>query len=488
MTSVIEADAPRVALVARGSARRRCWSITVIAVALVSTVYGIFTPGVEPSFLFAVSACGVLIGVDAVGWLTTRSGTYDPVGLVGVYGVFFFYLAPLLTVGWLQWPANLPAVHNLQGSFAQLSWLYALGLLAYRVAIDRWPVRLPGKARDFNAARFRLVMLVFAGLAAIAYAVVLVSFGGPAGYYSALGQGQANAMQALTGYGPLITAASWLPMALFAVLLVSKRDTLRHHSWLIVLAVVGFFLMTFVIDGMRGSRGAVVWPLLIAVGMVHYRVRSLSKLVVVFLTPAVLLFMFVYGIYKSTGVDGLARATAVDEATGVMTTSNRTLSTLVVGDLARTTTQVLTYERVIGDPAVRPAWGASYIGDLVSLLPGQVLSGIPTKVDAGSAALKDPGEEATHFSLIYGMSGEAMLNFGVAGAVLAFVVWIPLVRLAGRFAARATVQADAGAGLLAPGFALLAVYFLFNDLDNCAKFVLANMLPLMVGVAVARKG
>lgn len=482
MTTSVDTAPGATLLVQQGRPRRRSWLIIAVLVAVLSTAYGALTPDVSWSFLLAISVCGALIGVDAVSWLTTRTGTFDPIGLVGLYGLFFFYLAPMLTVGWLQWPAYLPHVRDLQGSFAALSWLYVIGLLAYRLVMDRVPVRPSASVRRLDVGRLKIVLLAFAGLAAVAYIGVIMSFGGPAGYYSTLTQGQAQTMQALRGYGPLITAAAWLPMCLFAVLLVTRRDALRARPWLILAALAGFLVLTVAIDGLRGSRGAVVWPLLIAVGLVHYLVRSIPKIVAVALVPVLFAFMFVYGIYKTAGSEGLS---SVSDAMEVVATSNRTLSTLLVGDFARTTTQVLTYEGVASGTG-SPAWGATYLGDLVSFIPGQVLSGLPDKVAVGAQTLGVNTPESAVYSLIYGMSGEGMLNFGLAGAVIAFAFWIPLVRVAARVSLRAG-RSDIGAGLLAPGLALLSVFFLFNDVDNCVTFVLAYLLPLLVAVALATR-
>ncbi len=42
--------------------------------------------------------CGVIIGLDLIDWLRGRLDVFDPVGLVGVMGFHWFFLAPLLQV------------------------------------------------------------------------------------------------------------------------------------------------------------------------------------------------------------------------------------------------------------------------------------------------------------------------------------------------------------------------------------------------------
>src|SRR5258708_24048940 len=54
-------------------------------------------------FLVPVLLCGVLIGIDAVDWFRGRLDIFDPAGIIGLLGVHFFFLAPLLHVTWDSW-------------------------------------------------------------------------------------------------------------------------------------------------------------------------------------------------------------------------------------------------------------------------------------------------------------------------------------------------------------------------------------------------
>src|SRR5262249_20499992 len=46
-------------------------------------------------FVLPVTACGILIGWDAARWLLGKVDLVDPVGVIGIYGFFFYFLAPL---------------------------------------------------------------------------------------------------------------------------------------------------------------------------------------------------------------------------------------------------------------------------------------------------------------------------------------------------------------------------------------------------------
>src|SRR5258708_32923906 len=54
-------------------------------------------------FLIPVLCCGIVIGCDAVDWFRGRLSLFDPAGIIGLLGVHFFFLAPLLHVTWDSW-------------------------------------------------------------------------------------------------------------------------------------------------------------------------------------------------------------------------------------------------------------------------------------------------------------------------------------------------------------------------------------------------
>src|SRR5688500_12713778 len=58
-------------------------------------------------FLIPTILCGALIGGDAIRWFRGRLDAYDPVGLMGVGGFFFFFLAPILHTVWDFWFAEV---------------------------------------------------------------------------------------------------------------------------------------------------------------------------------------------------------------------------------------------------------------------------------------------------------------------------------------------------------------------------------------------
>ena len=66
-------------------------------------------------FIIPVLFCGVLIGCDAIDWFRGRLSLFDPAGIIGLVGVHFFFLAPLLHVTWDSWMLYIDPTAGLAG-------------------------------------------------------------------------------------------------------------------------------------------------------------------------------------------------------------------------------------------------------------------------------------------------------------------------------------------------------------------------------------
>src|SRR5258707_15491648 len=84
-------------------------------------------------FLIPVLACGVVIGGDAVDWIRGRLSLFDPVGILGTLGYYFFFLAPLLVVWFKHRLLYLPdQPDDYRPWLGGVSILIFFGLLFYR--------------------------------------------------------------------------------------------------------------------------------------------------------------------------------------------------------------------------------------------------------------------------------------------------------------------------------------------------------------------
>ena len=98
---------------------------------------------------------------------------------------------------------------------------------------------------------------------------------------------------------------------------------------------------------------------------------------------------------------------------------SRDLKYLLLGDLARADSNAFILHNLVKDPGDYDyRWGLTYAGGLAILIPTEIWHNRPYfKVDAGTEA--QLGKTASRpSSRVYGLSGEALLNFGPLGVYL----------------------------------------------------------------------
>lgn len=146
---------------------------------------------------------------------------------------------------------------------------------------------------------------------------------------------------------------------------------------------------------------------------------------------------------------------------------------LLLGDLARADSNALILHNVVKDPGdYSYRWGFTYAAALTILIPRYFWPDRPYfRVDAGSEALW--GKTAQEISTrLYGLSGEALLNFGPMGLAPIFAIYGALLgwyrRNLGSWQRR-----DARM-LLAPFFTSLFVDALLCDSDVLVFFAVTQ--------------
>src|SRR6266851_348816 len=102
---------------------------------LIVVVFALMSTRILHWFVFPLIMCGSVIGMDAILWIRGRLDLFDPVGILGLLGYYFFFLAPLLVVHWdyrmMYLPIQPEDYRNWLGGMAILN---CLGLFVYRVS------------------------------------------------------------------------------------------------------------------------------------------------------------------------------------------------------------------------------------------------------------------------------------------------------------------------------------------------------------------
>jgi hypothetical protein len=439
-------------------------------------------------FVIPVTLCGIIISGDAVDWARGRVHLLDPIGLLGVLGIYFFFLAPLLHVRLDYWMRYVVGPDDWRPWLGQMALLNAAGLLLYRLGSRTVLGRTPTAARRevvwrLNPNRFFNIAILYMVLAAAVQVFVYARYGGISGYVASA---ESTARQGeFAGMGGLFLISDLFPVFVIMAFVVYAKSRGRSFSLPVIAAIFLISLILLLIfGGLRGSRSATLWALIIGAGTVHLWVRPFSRRFVMLGIGFLVGFLYIYGFYKGAGIEGLQAVLSAEDRAVVIEETGRSFDQTLLGDLGRSDVQAFLLYR-LSDPEsdYEYALGRTYIGGATVVIPQRLLpSRPPTKVREGTLALYGadtfvPGERSS--SRIYGLSGEAMLNFGPYAVPVAFLLLGVVVGSLSRFVMR--LDRDDARNLLVPILVVFALLMLTSDSDNLSVFLLKRFaIPLAV--------
>jgi hypothetical protein len=469
--------------------------------ALIACAFVLLSAHMLHWFVVPVTLCGVLIGVDAVDWFRRRMDIFDPVGIMGLLGFHFFFLAPLLFIYWKYNIAFLVPPDDWRPWVGGIAALNFLGLIVYRLA-RAW--RLPQSTT--LPARWRLDMdrlplvLAFALLITGALQIqVYRQSGGLTGYISIFEERYTES-NAFVGMGWIFMISESFPILAMIGFAVYARHGTISRSWpVLILALLIFVVLKILFGGLRGSRSNIVWALFWGVGILHLWVRRVPLKVIYGGVVVLLVFMYLYGFYKVAGRKALQAIGDSDYRAELEDQSGRSIQGVILADLARADIQSFVLYRLMSpERNYSYAWGRTYLGAAALIIPGSIWPDRPlTKVLEGTDLLYGPGVyPARESTRVFGLAGETMLNFGPLLVPLVFVL---LGILVGKVRGWLTMwDAHDPRLLLIPFLVNLCFVVLVGDSDNIVFFLIKNgAVPVLVvwlaanrysGYAAANRG
>jgi hypothetical protein len=370
-----------------------------------------------------------------------------------------------------------------------MALLNVLGLLIYRVVRKRI-IGSSHEAKDHNAWRLNEQKLL-----AVAGATLLVTgllqawaywrTGGILGYvlvYTERGE-------AFQGMGWIFMISESFPIvALIGFAVYARKRGIGTSLPAISSVLLVFLVLTLLFGGLRGGRANTVWGIFWAVGIIHLWIRPIPKKVIAVGILFLLSFMYLYGFYKSFGIDTLAALNQTDQLTTLTDETGRTLEATILGDLARSDVQAfLLYRFSTQTDDVKYGLGRTYLGALSLLIPRSVWPDRPPhKVKEGTEALHGRGSYVPgklQSSRVYGLAGEAMLNFGPVAAPLAFALLGLVVGRLHRL--HLTLRPDDPRLLLYPFLVNFSFAMMVGDSDNLLFLLIKNGAVPMLIVAIS---
>ena len=438
-------------------------------------------------FILPVAVCGAICALGVSPWVMGRTDVFDPMPAMFGFGLHFFFGAPILHVLEDKWMRFVDGPDDWRYWLGFMACLNALGLimawfgarsLAPRVKIrseHTWVAQRP---------KFDAVFIILGLVSVVLEGYVLARFGGIAGYANAFGDRDG----AFEGMGLLFVFSESLPILTAIWLAQAVRRSGRRPSWLwICRGLTGLLLLKLPFGGLRGSRSNTVWMMLWALAIIHVWIRDVPRRYLVGGLLALVGFLNFYGFYKGAGPEGVAALVDSELRERLEDETGRTLSTALLGDLGRADVQALVLQRATSSTwRYESAQGATYLAAAALLIPRQLWPGRPEgKVAVGTNALYGPGafeSGAWRSSRIYGLAGEAILNFGPASVPLAFLVFGFSIGVVRNYFAK--LAGNDTRRLLSPVLMMLSIWGIAGDADNVVVFLLKIVFVPALAIAV----
>jgi len=441
-------------------------ALSTLITAAVLLPFVVLSPACRHWFVVPVLLCGVIIGMDFVDWMRGRMNLLDPVGILGILGFHCFFLTPLLHVSMNEWMAWVRPPPDWREWLGKMGFVNVAGLLVYAVVVRFGGTRPRPQMPLWQIRHSGLVLLaaliVTAGLQAYVYA----HFGGISGYIDLFEREQHTGKSSFTGWGWLFSISEAFPrLALMALTILLWRR--KKLSWAVLLLIfVVYFGLLILFGGLRGLRSNIVWSMFWGVGIIHFCLRPLSRKMIVIGLAGMLVFMITYAAYKHGGTKDLKKAIDGQK------TEWSSLTKVALWDLSRADVQAyLLYRMSRVGTDYQPSHGRTYVGSVSLLIPEAVWPDRPpTKIQEGTQILF--GQDWVLIgkaSNLYGLGGEAMLNFGPAAVPLAFGIFALCIRAVRQFVYR--LRRHDGRIFMLPVFLSLCILGLVCDSDNVLFFL-----------------
>ncbi|HEY9664789.1 MAG TPA: hypothetical protein V6C65_40640, partial [Allocoleopsis sp.] len=433
-------------------------------------------------FIIPVTLSGVLMGTDVVDWFQGRLNLFDPIAILGLLGVHFFFLAPLLHIAWDSWMDVTAVPGDWRTWLGAMAALNLLGLLIYRLVRDLGsvPENSPTNRSIWrlNWRRFPMLLGFALALSAVLQIQVYQHFGGILGYITTATD-PTIAVEAGRGMGPLFMISESFPMLAMIGFVAYARRHKTWRTWTVLSVVMLIFLVLLLFfGGLKGSRSTTIWALFWAIGMIHFWVRPISKKIIALGLIFLVGFMYMYGFYKSGGLEGFRSALeSSQERIALEERSGRTWDVLLLQDLGRSDLQAyILYRLMQSENDYDYGFGRTYYAALSIMIPPSLWPDKPLpKTKEGTEVLYGPGSYVPGIwtsSKVYGLAGEAMLNFGPLAVPLAFVVLGLLVGRVRHYLL--TLDPSDVRLLLLPLMINFCFVVLASDLDNDIFFLFSK--------------
>jgi hypothetical protein len=412
----------------------------------ITLIFILLNPKIIHWFIIPAMFCGTLTGTDVIRWLRGSYDSFDPKGFIGLAIFYGWFIVPLLHAYLDVYQISIYKItFNSMAEFKDAMGIVliinACGLFLYKIC-QRWSFNRVKNVGNRWKVIYGRVLPVLGILGLISFCAQIYFSFGIRGTIKAAG----DIYEGSKGWGIFLMFGDALPILIFAAIIMWSGKPEKTRSWLPVIIFLAFAaILQFFWVGLRGSRSATVVGVFWAVGLVHHYWRKLKPGFLLLGLIILFIFLYLYGIfYKTTHhrkslleIQSLEDIQRQEKITGGV----HGKYSILLGDLTRVGIQAEVAKSIMESKTnYKFRYGLTYLEASVRLIPSAVwkviLSGDLSFKDnwnKGKAYI-DLTEGEGHYHPIYhhssqafGLSGEAMLNFGLIGAPLLWVLYGILV-------------------------------------------------------------
>jgi hypothetical protein len=313
-----------------------------------------------------------------------------------------------------------------QDSSAVILWyLFTLaGITLLKFVIDL-------KARELaewtapteRAARVTGLAYVFAAMSLCALAFMYIKLGGYAHVsqlYDKRVTSNGTDYDPFRGLGVVQAFANTSPLWIFVCLTVRKRRT----KLLTFVAFAQLGVLGWLSAGIAGSRQGIVFVLVFAFFIYHNFVNPISaKKARMYGFSIALTAVVLIPLKLGLGYGDILKLPERFAEQRQINLSMGPLSSVFFRDLSRFDVQIIAID-TIEKPAYSLSWGRSFVGAVASIIPTALWKGKPDTFAEEKNDIVKELESGTldKTTLLFGMPGEFLVNFGPPGFVLSFLI------------------------------------------------------------------
>lgn len=461
-------------------------------------------------FMLPVIACGVVIGKDVVDWFSGRFDVVHPRALIALLGYHLFFFVFILHVHWNYYYVSLPdQPADYRPWFGALACLNLIGLILYRAVLATVGRRGEPIEHTYrlDLRRFVWLSLGVMAVAGLAQAYVYQRYGGITAFVAQLqvarsmGMGGSDPFQG-TGLGPLLVLAESFPTVMLLMIAAIARERPSWRRPMILVLTIGLYLVARVyFGGLRGQRTIYMFDFIWIGSLAHYwGLVVIRRRHVLYVGLCIVVVMNTLFWFKHGGVDGLAAITSEEARTEVI--GNRRdrsdpFRSIVLMDFGRANIQAQALYRFTRNPEYEYGHGITYLGAVFVPIPSSLVpfeeppNVIKYRTELlygqGSYQGEEEGENAMRVPFIFGLGGEAMLNFGVIGLPLSFVLLALLIAWVDRYRRRIGTRGDVAWIPVALLNTLGFVVLIGDSHLIMRQLVWAGMIPFCILLVSSRK-